>query len=101
MRLLNADGSQSEVSGNGVRCLGAWLASRAARVPGQAPIEIETEAGVKRLELLGIEADRYTFRAAMGPPEQVDARRRSMSTASRSRRSRCGSATRSAWSSAK
>ena len=25
MRLLNADGSPSEISGNGVRCLAAWL----------------------------------------------------------------------------
>ena len=73
MRLLNADGSRSEVSGNGVRCLGAWIASqRGVPMPGlQAPIDIETEAGVKRLELLGFENDRYTFRAAMGSPERV------------------------------
>ena len=72
MRLLNADGSYSEVSGNGVRCLGAWLASRRrAALSGEIPIDIETEAGIKRLELLGVEANRYTFRAAMGVPEQV------------------------------
>src|SRR5215203_1524745 len=36
MRLLNADGSRSEVSGNGVRCLGAWIASqRGVAMPGQ------------------------------------------------------------------
>ena len=54
MSLLNADGSYSEVSGNGVRCLGAWIASqRGVAMPGQqAPIDIETDAGVKRLELL-------------------------------------------------
>jgi diaminopimelate epimerase len=71
MRLLNADGSGSEVSGNGVRCLGAWLVSqRGVPMPGQqAPIEIQTEAGVKRLELLAYKDGRYTFRAAMGPPE--------------------------------
>jgi diaminopimelate epimerase len=35
MRLLNADGSRSEVSGNGVRCLGAWIASqRGTAMPG-------------------------------------------------------------------
>src|SRR5689334_8414093 len=28
MDLLNADGSYSEVSGNGVRCLAAWLATQ-------------------------------------------------------------------------
>jgi len=73
MRLLNADGSRSEVSGNGVRCLGAWIASqRGVAMPGQqAPIEIQTDAGVKRLELLSYRDGRYTFRAAMGAPEQV------------------------------
>jgi diaminopimelate epimerase len=73
MRLLNADGSRSEISGNGVRCLGAWIASqRGVPMPGQqAPIEIQTDAGVKRLELLSYEGGRYTFRAAMGVPEQV------------------------------
>jgi diaminopimelate epimerase len=73
MRLLNADGSRSEVSGNGVRCLGAWIASqRGVPMPGQqAPIEIQTDAGVKRLELLSYQDGRYTFRAAMGAPEQV------------------------------
>jgi diaminopimelate epimerase len=73
MRLLNADGSPSEVSGNGVRCLAAWIVSqRGAPLPGlDAPIEIETEAGTKRLELLACEGGRYTFRAAMGTPEQI------------------------------
>ena len=33
--LLNADGSYSEVSGNGVRCLAAWLASRRRPGPGE------------------------------------------------------------------
>jgi diaminopimelate epimerase len=73
MRLLNADGSHSEVSGNGVRCLGAWIASqRGVPMPGQqAPIDIQTEAGTKRLELLGFEKGRYTFRASMGLPERI------------------------------
>jgi diaminopimelate epimerase len=73
MRLLNADGSRSEVSGNGVRCLGAWIASqRGTAMPGQqAPIEIQTDAGVKRLELLAFEDGRYTFRASMGVPENL------------------------------
>ena len=77
MRLLNADGSRSEVSGNGVRCLGAWLASqRGVAMPGlQAPIEIETDAGVKRLELLAYAEGRYTFRAAMGMPERIETTR--------------------------
>jgi diaminopimelate epimerase len=72
MRLLNADGSHSEVSGNGVRCLGAWIASqRRATSTSHGPIDIETEAGTKRLELLDVSRGRYTFRAAMGGPDQI------------------------------
>jgi len=70
MQLLNADGSHSEVSGNGVRCLAAWIAStRSGR--RDAAIEIHTEAGIKRLELLDAARGRYTFRASMGQPEQI------------------------------
>jgi len=70
MRLLNADGSRSEVSGNGVRCLAALLASRGA-IPGGDAIDIDTAAGTKRLTLLSSERGRYTFRASMGSPEEI------------------------------
>ena len=69
MRLLNADGSRSEVSGNGVRCLAAWIASQ--RGASDAPIDIDTDAGTKRLERLDAAGPRYTFRAAMGRPERL------------------------------
>jgi diaminopimelate epimerase len=70
MSLLNADGSYSEVSGNGVRCLAAWLAHQRGLQVG-ASVEIESDAGVKTLELLGLDGTRLTFRAAMGQPEDV------------------------------
>ena len=73
MNLLNADGSYSEVSGNGVRCLAAWLAMSRASSPGQA-VDIHTDAGSKRLEFLARDARRLTFRAAMGQPEQLQRR---------------------------
>ena len=73
MDLLNSDGSYSEVSGNGVRCLAAWIAkSRGLRV-GES-VGIDTDAGVKTLELLAIEGRRYSCRAAMGQPENVQRR---------------------------
>jgi diaminopimelate epimerase len=73
MDLLNADGSYSEVSGNGVRCLAAWLArERQTGVGGR--VDIDTDAGTKRLEVLGIDGPRYTFRAAMGQPEDLQHR---------------------------
>jgi diaminopimelate epimerase len=73
MSLLNADGSFSEVSGNGVRCLAAWLARTRGMHPGDA-VEIETDAGCKTLRLLAQDGRRLTFRAAMGRPEQVERR---------------------------
>ena len=73
MDLLNADGSYSEVSGNGVRCLAAWL-GRQLEVQTGGSIDIETDAGVKRLEVLAVDGRRFTFRAAMGQPEQIQRR---------------------------
>lgn len=70
MQLLNADGSYSEISGNGIRCLAAWIAARREAQP-RSTIAIGTDAGTKVLELLSIDGGRYTFRAAMGQPEQI------------------------------
>ena len=71
MQLFNADGSRSEISGNGVRCLAAWIASTQDLEEGIF-IDVETDAGVKSLELLGRREGRYTFCAAMGEPEQIE-----------------------------
>lgn len=67
MRLLNADGSASEISGNGLRCLAAWVAHERQL----ADITIETDAGPKVLQKLERQGNRHTFRAAMGHPEDV------------------------------
>jgi len=68
MRLLNADGSASEVSGNGLRCLAALVVRDH---PGTSLVTIETPAGEKRLELRDRIGDTLTFRAAMGQPDQI------------------------------
>lgn len=68
MRLFNADGSPSEVSGNGVRCLAA-LAVRER--PGTSKVTIETLAGPKVLELMGQDGEALTFRASMGAPLDI------------------------------
>lgn len=70
MRLFNADGSASELSGNGVRCLAA-LVAREQNLCAGATVTVETDAGGKRLELLGRDGERYTFRAALGQPEDI------------------------------
>lgn len=71
MQLFNADASRSEISGNGVRCLAAWIASTQSLENGTF-IDIETDAGVKALELLNRRDGRYTFCAAMGQPERIE-----------------------------
>ena len=66
MRLLNADGSRAEVSGNGVRGLAALLLRDDERQGVE--ITIHSEGGVKRLTRTGRTGSQQTFRAAMGLP---------------------------------
>jgi len=73
MRLYNADGSPSELSGNGLRCLAALVMHSRASA-GEAPlseVRVDTDAGWKTLWLVARAGGRYTFRAAMGPPTNV------------------------------
>jgi diaminopimelate epimerase len=73
MRLTNADGSPSELSGNGLRCLAA-LVLHVREGTGSEPlteIRVDTDAGWKQLTLVGRNGGRYTFRAAMGAPTNV------------------------------
>jgi len=70
MHLRNADGSYSEVSGNGVRCLAAWLADQRNLADG-AEIAIETDAGPRVLTLLERDGRRFRFRASMGQPAGI------------------------------
>ncbi len=69
-QLFNQDGSRAEVSGNGVRCVGAWIA--ADRDLGHdATVQVGTAAGVKTLTLLEPASPRFSFRADMGHPRDI------------------------------
>ena len=68
MRLFNADGSESEVSGNGIRCLAALVIREK---PGSPQITIDTPAGRKVLELQAQTGGTLTFRASMGMPQDI------------------------------
>ncbi len=70
MELYNADGSASELSGNGLRCLAA-LVARLQKLVSGSRIVIDTGAGRKSLDLLSREGSRYSFRAAMGVPTDI------------------------------
>ncbi|HWI20463.1 MAG TPA: diaminopimelate epimerase [Vicinamibacterales bacterium] len=73
MKLINTDGSPSELSGNGLRCLAALVLHRRqqARSAPINEVRVDTDAGWKTLSLIGRQDARYTFRAAMGQPERV------------------------------
>jgi diaminopimelate epimerase len=69
-RLFNADGSEAELSGNGLRTAAAWIARTRALQPGAA-IVLETMAGPRTFDLLGSDGLRYTLRAHMGHPQSL------------------------------
>jgi diaminopimelate epimerase len=73
MRLYNADGSFSEVSGNGVRGLAAlrcWSAVRAGLAP-PASVVVHTDAGDKAVSILESAPPRFVCRTAMGHPQDM------------------------------
>lgn len=70
MELFNADGSPSELSGNGLRCLAA-LVARLQNMPVGGRVTVDTGAGPKWLDFEGREGGRFTFRAAMGQPTDL------------------------------
>jgi diaminopimelate epimerase len=64
IRLVNADGSDAEISGNGTRCAAAWYC---AQHHGNA-VRIQTDAGLKTCDLISRDGHQFTFRTAMGEP---------------------------------
>ena len=73
MKLINTDGSPSELSGNGLRCLAALVLYRReqASLAPISEVRVDTQAGWKTLALVSRLGGQYTFRAAMGQPERV------------------------------
>jgi diaminopimelate epimerase len=75
-RLINADGSSAEISGNGTRCVAAYLcAQQRSGKTGDSPsppVEsflIRTGAGDKECRLTSRTGASYEFETAMGVPE--------------------------------
>ena len=66
MQVFNADGSEAEISGNGLRCLAALLI-RQGQAAGGA-LTIQTRAGPKRLTLTGSKPPGYSFNLLIGEP---------------------------------
>ena len=62
VRLINADGSPAEISGNGTRCAAAYVCSQR----GKERISILTGAGTKICQLKARRESEYEFEAEMG-----------------------------------
>lgn len=74
-RLINADGSQAEISGNGTRCVAAYLCwDRKGSEQEKESFLIRTGAGDKLCNLTSQSGYRYEFETAMGKP-QIDPER--------------------------
>jgi diaminopimelate epimerase len=67
-RLINADGSEAEISGNGTRCVAAYLVASG----GQEKLAIRTGAGIKHCQLIAHNDQIFTFEMDMGRPQVGD-----------------------------
>jgi diaminopimelate epimerase len=68
MRLFNADGSEAEVSGNGVRCLVKYAVERGIAQPASGKLTIEAVHDVLEASLTMSGQDVESVRLSMGPP---------------------------------
>jgi diaminopimelate epimerase len=64
IRLFNTDGSEGEISGNGTRCVAAYL----AQDDDASEFSIRTHAGVRRCRILDRNPPRYLISTEMGVP---------------------------------
>ncbi|RRA47475.1 diaminopimelate epimerase [Acidipila sp. EB88] len=67
IRLRNADGGIAEISGNGTRCVAAWMAHRRQAEPGDA-FKLQTDAGERVCFVEARDGAEMRLRSAMGIP---------------------------------
>ena len=68
MRLFNADGSEAEISGNGVRCLVKYAVERGLARPREGRVLVEAVSGMLEAEVFGEEGRVERVRCSMGVP---------------------------------
>jgi len=68
MRMFNADGSEAEMCGNGIRCLAKYAVEEGMVPPDAQQVTIETGNGVLTLELFREDGVVAFARVDMGPP---------------------------------
>ena len=74
MRMFNADGSEGEMCGNGIRCLVRFAFDNGIVPAEKSPVRVETMAGVLDVTPLGDNGDGMTAaRVLMGAPRLIPA----------------------------
>ena len=73
IHLRNADGSVAEISGNGTRCVAAWMAFSKQAMPGEQ-FALATDAGERTCVLEAHEGTGMQLRSSMGVPIVAQAR---------------------------
>ncbi len=68
MRMFNADGSEAEMCGNGIRCVVKFAIEEGLVPFDREPVTVETLAGIKTLELMREGGVVTGARVDMGPP---------------------------------
>jgi diaminopimelate epimerase len=68
IHLYNADGSVAEISGNGTRCVAAWMAYQGGLRAGDE-VRLETDAGVRICRLESVDGVEFQFTTGMGVPQ--------------------------------
>ena len=66
MRMFNSDGSEAEMCGNGIRCVGKFVYDKG--LIDKTTVTVETLAGIKTLELNTKEGKVETVKVDMGEP---------------------------------
>lgn len=68
MRMFNADGSEGEMCGNGIRCLVSFAISQGIVPPDKSPVRVETLAGVLPVTPIRQNGEITAARVSMGEP---------------------------------
>jgi len=72
MRIFNADGSEADACGNGLRCLVKYFVDGGLTNPGAQELSVETRAGIRKAKIYKVVGKLTEIQVAMGEPKFED-----------------------------